>query len=290
MERNFRADPWDRVWAKEGIDVCQSSLTQVMARDSYYRLYRFLIQKAGVFRGPAKRRALEAGCGSGLRALALTQEEKKRIQSCVLLDFSPEALRLSKEMAGKNGLLRNNGGGALSFARADLFGMPFPENTFDIIWNEGVMEHFDGAGRQRGFDLIYRILRPGGFFICIVPNRLNLPFMLYKRLRVRRGRWEYGFQREFTVQELKSRFVKAGFEVTAVGGIDCCRPIKGLLKELGEENRPTPQNDPVPPANPSGEKFGLHFRRTKEKFWKWEMKFGFGQWLGADIGVCGKKG
>lgn len=53
--------------------------------------------------------------------------------------------------------------------KADLLHLPFPDASFDLAFSIYVLEHIaDPAGFVRE---VARVLRPGGVFLCLTPNR-----------------------------------------------------------------------------------------------------------------------
>jgi SAM-dependent methyltransferase len=111
---------------------------------------------------PAGSKVLDIGCGSG--EIAHVINEKGYAVSGI--DFSPVAIELARKQ-GINSQL------------ADLDnGIPFDDNTFNIVWAGDVIEHV--------FDPIFvlneinRVLVPGGQLLCTIPYDLNIA----TRLRV----------------------------------------------------------------------------------------------------------
>ena len=111
---------------------------------------------------PAGSKVLDIGCGSG--EIARVINEKGYAVSGI--DFSPVAIELARKQ-GINSHL------------ADLdSGIPFDDNTFDIVWAGDVIEHV--------FDPIFllneinRVLVPSGQLLCTIPYDLNIA----TRLRV----------------------------------------------------------------------------------------------------------
>lgn len=111
---------------------------------------------------PAGSKVLDIGCGSG--EIAHVINEKGYAVSGI--DFSPVAIELARKQ-GINSQL------------ADLDnGIPFDNNTFNIVWAGDVIEHV--------FDPIFvlneinRVLVPSGQLLCTIPYDLNIA----TRLRV----------------------------------------------------------------------------------------------------------
>jgi len=62
-----------------------------------------------------------------------------------------------------------------------LKGLPFPDNTFDIIYHSQVLEHIPKENSQKFMNECFRVLKPGGIIRVVVPDLENLVDE-YKRL------------------------------------------------------------------------------------------------------------
>lgn len=49
--------------------------------------------------------------------------------------------------------------------------IPYPDNFFDIVFSDNVLEHLSEP--REVFDEIYRVLKPGGFFLGKTPNKFH---------------------------------------------------------------------------------------------------------------------
>ena len=171
--------------------------------------------------------------------------------------------------------------------------MPINKNSIDIAWNEGVMEHFAGKYRENSFKLIYEIVKPEGYYICIVPNRLNLPLIARNFILKKTNQWPYGFQKEFTIFELKSKIKNAGFEICSSAGIDSILPVKLFIREIanifkspkeiksGNENNNKSKNQILKRLS--------HLQQLRLWGWKIETRTIYGKLFGREIGVCCQK-
>jgi dolichol-phosphate mannosyltransferase len=156
----MRGKSWDDYWLDSAAD---RSLFAVIAKQ--YR--RFLISPSvrhffrRYFRDEPGRRYLHAGCGSA--------ESDRRIgytrASFVLLDISPEALKIAK---------RNATNPNVHLVCGDIFHPPFRDAAFDGIWNLGVMEHFHTPEIERIFAALGRILKPGARCLIFWPPKYGL--------------------------------------------------------------------------------------------------------------------
>ena len=101
-------------------------------------------------------RLLHAGCGSGQVDVGL-----HAIWRITALDISPGALALYS---------RNNPQAA-ELKHGNIFHLPFAAETFDGIYNLGVMEHFTPEEIVRILKEFQRVLKPGGKFLAFWPHR-----------------------------------------------------------------------------------------------------------------------
>jgi len=92
------------------------------------------------------KRILDAGCGSGMLIPGLSRYECEIVG--VDLSHPAEAFE------------HNRGRPNVHIITADLFQLPFPEKTFDIVWSEGVLHHTPDP--SRAFASLQKSLKSGG--------------------------------------------------------------------------------------------------------------------------------
>lgn len=126
---------------------------------------------------------LEPGSGTGVITTHLSYSGA----DVHLLDISENALQLSKIIP----CYRNN----RKLIRASMFDMPFTDNTFDVLWNEGVLEHFSEEQQVAALREYTRVLKKGGLMVLVVPKD-GAPFYLAGANRAREaGIWRYGYEK-----------------------------------------------------------------------------------------------
>lgn len=91
---------------------------------------------------------------------------------------------------------------------SDGCNIPLPNNSIDIVFSNQLMEHLHPDDAYEQLKNIFNVLAPGGFYLCITPNRLNGPHDISKYFDPVAN----GFHlKEYTVIELSRLFKKVGF-------------------------------------------------------------------------------
>jgi arsenite methyltransferase len=104
---------------------------------------------------------LDAGCGSGFSAsLWLAPEWSRGTAAWTGVDISAAVDVARERLAGIE---------SLSFLRADILDLPFPEETFGAIFSEGVLHHTPST--ERALKALVPLLRPGGELLFYVYRR-----------------------------------------------------------------------------------------------------------------------
>lgn len=142
---------------------------------------------------------LELGSGTGELSACLALEG---FRICVV-DFSTEALRFSFE------LFKLIGKTIEAASESDVTKRtPFSDNMFDMVFNSGLLEHFDFYEKVKIISEARRITRRS--FLSLVPNANSIPYRLGKWLQERNDMWKWG--KETPVESLHSAYITAGFE------------------------------------------------------------------------------
>ncbi len=143
---------------------------------------------------------LEAGCGTGKWLLYFKQRGYK---NSVGLDFSEVALRKIKENDR-----------TVLLIKADIRKLPIKNNTFDLIFSFGVIEHFKQP--QTLVDEMYRVLKKNGRIFLTTPNlfALHTFYRFYRRLR---GTWVIGYEDSYTPLQLAKILKQSKFKILRRG-------------------------------------------------------------------------
>jgi ubiquinone/menaquinone biosynthesis C-methylase UbiE len=104
------------------------------------------------------KRVLEVGCGRGSLSCYFSDNGYET----TLLDYSAPVLEVAKAIFSSHGLVAK-------FVQGDALALPFADNSFDMTFSIGLLEHFDPF--EKVIEEQTRILAPGGLFIgYVVPE------------------------------------------------------------------------------------------------------------------------
>ncbi|MFA0778100.1 MAG: hypothetical protein PVTTEEND_001814 [Candidatus Fervidibacter sp.] len=159
---------WKRFWQKEQGWGEWDEVSQVQ-----YDALKTLFPK------PHSLRVLEAGSGTGRVSLRLAKEGAQ----VTLLDLSEEALHLSRRLMTAWGV-------SATTIVGSLFALPFKDNQFTLVWNGGVLEHYDEAEQRQMLSEMVRV--SSQWIVVMVPNRRALFYRWAKRYLEWRGKWSFG--------------------------------------------------------------------------------------------------
>jgi SAM-dependent methyltransferase len=148
--------------------------------------------------------ALEIGAGAGVDSIELSRLGGK----CTVLDYSPEALKVVRRNA-------KNAGVEVSLIEADAEKIPLPSESFDLVFSQGLIEHFRNPDRI--ISEHFRLAKRGGFVLIDVPQKYNL-YTLKKAKQMRQGTWFAGWETQFSVTQLKQIFKQRGLTVVGLYG------------------------------------------------------------------------
>lgn len=184
MEKHER---WDEIWSAKQ-QLAAGRLTSPFTRDVIHRTVLGILRRE--VPEPQGKRILEVGSGSGLVSLALA----KMGAQVTLCDISPEALRFSRAVFAKN---RAEG----EMIQGSILDLPFDDGAFDVTWNAGVIEHFEGNEQIQALREMLRVTKPGGSVVVAVPWAGARIYARAKAYADRRKMWQPGY--EVPIQSFK---------------------------------------------------------------------------------------
>ena len=157
---------WDSYWANR----CTTANLFYDIIASWYR--RLVIRPA--FEHSLRREfapsslLLHAGCGGGQVDVNVVRDYR-----IIALDFSIRALELYSAVVGPVSEVK----------LGSLDNLPFPDNTFDGIYNLGVMEHFPAPVLPQVLNELRRVLKPEGKMILWWPPEWGATVLVLRVLR-----------------------------------------------------------------------------------------------------------
>jgi len=161
-------------------------------------------------------RVLDAGCGSGY----FSQYFFEHGQRPVALDYSAEALAMTRTRTQQ----------CIQTVQADLIkddlARRFSDERFDLIFSDGLFEHFVIFDQDKILQNICTVLKDGGVVVTVVPNRWS-PWQIIRPFLMK------GIEeRPFVLTELRDMHERNGLKVVKSGGINVL-PIRLSPEFLG---------------------------------------------------------
>jgi ubiquinone/menaquinone biosynthesis C-methylase UbiE len=149
------------------------------------------------------KKVLEVGAGTGRDGIALS-----RLGAFVVpLDYSSSSLRMIISQIGENS--------SVAPCCGDGFALPFKEDSFDIVFHQGLLEHFRNPSDMLAEN--YRVLKPGGYLLVDVPQKYHY-YTIVKHIMIAVGKWFAGWETEYTVTELEKLIEQQSFQVVSSYG------------------------------------------------------------------------
>ena len=137
------------------------------------------------------KRILEVGAGTGYDSVHLAALGGH----IYALDLTTVALQLTREASEQHGAV-------VRLVAGDTLYLPFPDESFDLDFSQGLLEHFSDPRpviREQA-----RVLLPGGHLLVDVPQRYSLYtfYTLHKRRLMKKGAWFAEWKSDFSLTEL----------------------------------------------------------------------------------------
>lgn len=115
--------------------------------------YELMLRSVGIKPGD---RVLDAGCGGG-SFLPLIAELAGTTGRISALDLAPENIAMVEQR-----IAETNFGCAIETQQGNLCDLPYPDNSFDVVWCANVVQYLKLTEFPKAVSEFYRVLRPGG--------------------------------------------------------------------------------------------------------------------------------
>ncbi|MCK4828780.1 class I SAM-dependent methyltransferase, partial [bacterium] len=177
---------YDMIWEGylEKTDHREIRRNRKKGRKVYYDLIRKYIYH---FANP---KLLELGSGTGID-INVVSENNKSIEAFAS-DISEKSIRVGLKVASE---FQNK----IKFFVCDTLRLPLKDNTIHVIFSQGLVEHFRDPlaviTEQK------RVLKKAGILIVNVPQKYT-GYTLEKKRLMRSGKWQLGWESEFSYRDL----------------------------------------------------------------------------------------
>jgi ubiquinone/menaquinone biosynthesis C-methylase UbiE len=221
-EKKSRREDWESFWEeKQEISQVYSNADRILRN----------LQRVTDLKG---KRILEIGAGTGRDSFPLVQRGGIVYQ----LDYAEGSLRILKKLAAESNVEVRIVGG-------DAFRLPFRDGAFDVVFHQGLLEHFRSRQAEALLRENVRVLKVGGYLLVDVPQRYHL-YTVAKRILIALNRWFAGWERSFSIRELRALLQSLGLmPVHAYGEwmypSFVYRSLREALKHLGIRAPLSPQ-------------------------------------------------
>lgn len=112
------------------------------------------------------RSILDAGCGTGIFSIIFANNEAGKVTGIDISEGSLETARSLKEKFQLDNA---------EFRKEDMLKLPFPDETFDIVWAWGTVHHTTDP--FQAITELIRVLKAGGSLLLAVYTRTRLTFL-----------------------------------------------------------------------------------------------------------------
>ncbi len=143
---------------------------------------------------------LEIGAGTGRDSFPLAQRGARVVQ----LDYAINSLKLLKKISQDERI-------PVQILGGDTFALPFRNGTFDVVFHQGLLEHFRPEVSQKLVEENVRVLKQGGLLLIDVPQRYHV-YTIVKHILIALNKWFAGWERSFSVRELGRVMRRNGLE------------------------------------------------------------------------------
>lgn len=204
-----KAGDWDNYWSLDD--------TKRFTQISWSKKRIIQILNPYIHKGKT---ALDAGCGSGFFSGYFCSQEMEVYS----LDYSSQALKIADQKTN----------GRATLVQSDLLneGLSAKINTtMDLIFTDGLFEHFNYDEQKKIFNNLKSVLSKGGVIVTVVPNKFS-PWEIIRPL------YMPGIKEDpFTLKQLINLNISCSMNIRAEGGLNTLpfsvSPDKWLGKYFG---------------------------------------------------------
>jgi len=180
---------------------------------------------------------LETGCGTGRFIIALAQDYPD-------IEFEGSDLSERSVALASTGAEQRDLKNAV-FYQDDMLSLKPKQPAYDLVYNEGSVEHFKHGNDIKVIKNMISIIKPGGRFLMGVPNQHCYIHTIQKKLAG--PFYKYGYERSYKRNELYKILTDGGLEdikCSGVGYAHACRRYGFPFTIFGNKYESLKQTDP----------------------------------------------
>ena len=189
-EKSVSKKEWERFWTNKGV------IHRIVnfGRSGYNKFFVKLLEE----KVNENTRLIELGCGTSTSILPL----HNKVRELIGVDFSEEALRISK-LNAKKLEIKN-----IHFIRDDLAKSKLNSNEYDVVWSQGLIEHFGNL--EKALNEHIRICKNDGWIIISIPSKYSYFYIWYflGKLPLMKWLWPWSEQNFFTKNKIQKILIK----------------------------------------------------------------------------------
>ena len=161
---------------------------------------------------------LEIGCGYGISSICFADHAR----SVVGIEINDHLVEAAREKTCKQGIHN------VTFYNMSACRLAFPSHSFDVVYSNDVLEHLHPDDMIIHLEQAYDVLKPNGYYICLMPSRLTGPHDSSCHYVAKGGNSQGLHLKEYTYEEFHQILKRIGFRLM----ISPFLPI-GLVTKLG---------------------------------------------------------
>lgn len=197
---------FDKNWRKSFSSLAQKEeedykLTQTWSKEGEenYKRYFFAYFGPHIQGNHSDISVLDVGCGPGIYVSELAKEGF-RVHG---VDYSEEIIAVARKKVPTD---------SAQFSVADVYNLPFPDNSFDVVICLGLFQSVDDY--EKGLREIERVLKKGGLLIVTTLNSFSLFSLLFRGKTGSAVSW-----RRYNPYSFKKKLSRTGFTQLKLKGI-----------------------------------------------------------------------
>ena len=155
------ADKRQLIYA-EAYDVISSFVSQYKKKEtsgfhqSYVQFLKAFIEQKDI---------LEIGCGYGVSSICFATHAR----SVVGIEINDHLVEAARKKTCKQGIHN------ATFYNMSACRLAFPAHSFGVVYSNDVLEHLHPDDMITHLKQAYHVLRPNGYYICLMPSKLTGP-------------------------------------------------------------------------------------------------------------------